>query len=91
MTSIKKYTAIFGALMVISTTQYLVERLGLVEDEATYLLGFALIIALSTMKALAVAGWFMHLREEPRSITYIMVGGLICVLALTAGAGYSIM
>jgi hypothetical protein len=33
----------------------------------------------------------MHLVEEPRSITYLALGGVLCVVALTAGAGYSVV
>jgi cytochrome c oxidase subunit 4 len=91
MTSIKTYTALFGVLMVLSTTQFLIERMGLVAEQGTYVLGLALILGISSLKALGVAGYYMHLREEPRSIAYIVLGGLIAVIALTAGAGYSIL
>jgi cytochrome c oxidase subunit 4 len=91
MSSIKTYTALFGVLMVLSTTQFLIEQMGLVAEQGTYALGFGLIIGISSLKALGVAGYYMHLRDEPRAISYIALGGLICVLALTAGAGYSIL
>lgn len=87
MASIKLYTAIFGALMVLSTTQYLLETFLL--DEA-YFVAMAIILGLSAIKALAVSGWYMHIIEEPRAITYLALGGVIGVLALTAGAAYSI-
>ncbi|WP_436935422.1 cytochrome C oxidase subunit IV family protein [Halovenus marina] len=89
MTSIKTYTAIFGVLMVISTTQFAVESLGLLEDNYWPIL--VVILALSSLKAIAVAGWYMHLREEPRAVSYIALAGVIGVVALTAGAAYSML
>jgi cytochrome c oxidase subunit 4 len=89
MTSIRTYTIIFGALMLVSTTQAALEFVGLLE--AQYWIAFALIIGLSVVKAVTVAGWYMHMREEPRAITYLALAGLLGVVALTAGAGYSVL
>ena len=89
MTSIRTYTLIFVALMVVSTTQAALESIGLLESQ--YWVAFAAIMVLSAIKAVTVAGWYMHLREEPRAITYLAMAGLIGVIALTAGAGYSIL
>jgi cytochrome c oxidase subunit 4 len=89
MASIKTYTAIFGVLMALSTVQFLFEVTGLLED--LYFPIMAVILGLSTFKALAVAGWYMHVIEEPRSIMYLGLTGLLCVVALTAGAGYSVL
>ena len=88
MANIKLYTIIFAALMVISTVQFGLEMFLL--DEA-YWIALGIILVLSTAKAVAVAGWYMHMIEEPRSITYLALAGVLCVLALTAGAGYSIL
>lgn len=89
MASTKTYAVIFVVLMAISTTQAALEGLGLLEDFYWPVLG--LILALSSLKALAVSGWYMHLREEPRSVTYVALAGLVCVIALTAGASYSVI
>ena len=88
MTSIKKYTAIFGVLMVFSTVQFGFEASGLIKE--MYLPILVVIMALSTIKALAVSGYYMHLVDEPRAVTYIAVAGTVGVIALTAGAAYSI-
>jgi len=88
MANIKLYTIIFGALMAISTVQFVLEFWVL---EEAYVLAGTAILVLSTIKAVAVAGWYMHMIEEPRSITYLAMAGVLCVVALTAGAGYSIM
>jgi len=89
MASVKTYTAIFVVLMGISTTQFVFEISGLLEEY--YIPILAVIMILSTMKAVAVAGWYMHLIEEPRAITYLAMGGVLCVVALTAGAAYSMV
>ena len=75
-------------LFVLATAQVAVEFAGLLEN--AYLLGFGLIIALSFVKALVVAGYYQHLVWEPRSISYLMGIGLLAVLALTFAASYSI-
>jgi cytochrome c oxidase subunit 4 len=87
MASIKLYTAIFGVLMVLSTLQFLVERFML---EDLYMISMAIILLVSTIKAVSVAGWYMHVFDEPRAISYLAMGAVIGVLALIAGAAYSI-
>jgi cytochrome c oxidase subunit 4 len=88
MANIRLYAIIFVALGAISTTQFVVESF---LPEGLYWFGLVAILLLSTMKAVAVAGWYMHLIEEPRAVTYLAMGGVLCVVALTAGAGYSVV
>jgi len=87
MSSIKLYTAVFGALVLLTTLQFVLEVVLL--DEL-YVVGMAVILLISTLKAAAVAGWYMHLIDEPRAITYIALAGVLGVVALTAGAAYSV-
>lgn len=89
MTRIKLYTGIFVLLMVLSTTQALVEMQGLLDE--MYWTAFGIIMVLSTVKAVVVATYYQHLRWEPRSVTYLMAGGLFVALALTTAAAYSIL
>jgi len=88
MSHLRLYTGIYVVLFVLATAQVAVEFAGLLEN--AYLLGFGLIIALSFVKALVVAGYYQHLVWEPRSISYLMGIGLLAVLALTFAASYSI-
>jgi cytochrome c oxidase subunit 4 len=88
MSNIRTYAIIFVVLGGISTTQFVVES---ALPEGLYWAGLVAILLLSTMKAVAVAGWYMHLIEEPRAVTYLALSGLLCVVALTAGAGYSVV
>ena len=88
MVSIKTYVAIFGVLMIGSTTQAALEFAGYVEN--AYWFAFGAILVLSTIKALLVAGYFQHLRFEPRGLSYLMLTALAGALALTLAAAYSI-
>lgn len=85
MTHTKLYVAIFAVLFVGATAQVLIEFAGLPFETA-----ITAIMALSMFKAVLVAGWFQHLRWEPRSLTYLMTTALLAVLALTVAAAYSI-
>ena len=85
----KFYTAIYVVLFVLATVQALVESVGMLES--SYWLAFGLIAILSVAKALAVAGYFQHLRWEPRSLSYLMLIGTLAALALTMAASYSIL
>ena len=89
MSNIRIYTIMFVVLMVFSTTQALVEMTGLLEQ--AYWVAFGAIMVLSSIKAVIVAGWYQHLRWEPRSVTYLAASALMVVVALTTAAAYSIL
>ena len=91
MARTKLYTAIYVLLFVLATAQVVVERAGLLEGSTgLYWIGFGAIMVLSVVKAVYVAGYFQHLRFEPRSVTYLMLVGLAAAVALTVAAAYSI-
>jgi cytochrome c oxidase subunit 4 len=85
MSNTKLYAAIYVVLFVMATAQVAVEYMGL-----PLVTALVAILALSFVKAAIVAGYYQHLRSEPRAVTYLMVIGLIAALALTAAASYSI-
>lgn len=85
MSRIKLYTIIYVVLFVSATVQVLVEQAGL-----TYATAFSAIMVLSFVKALIVAAYYQHLRWEPRSVTYVMLIGLLAAVALTVASTYSI-
>ena len=89
MARTKLYTAIYVVLFALATVQALVESAGWLEE--AYWAAFGAIIVLSFVKAAVVAGYYQHLRWEPRSVTYLMLGGLFVALALTTAAAYSIL
>jgi cytochrome c oxidase subunit 4 len=85
MSRLKLYSVIYVVLFVSATFQVLVEQAGL-----EYVTAFSAIMVLSFVKAVLVAGYYQHLRWEPRSITYLIGVGLVAALALTVAATYSI-
>jgi cytochrome c oxidase subunit 4 len=89
MSHLKLYTVIYVVLFVLATAQALVEVAGLLES--VYWTAFGIIIVLSFAKALVVAGYYQHLRWEPRSISTLYGMGLLGALALTVAASYSIL
>ncbi|WP_435195974.1 cytochrome C oxidase subunit IV family protein [Natronomonas sp. EA1] len=87
MNRLTLYTVIYVLLFVLATAQVAIE-LGFIER--FYWPALWAIVALSAVKAVVVAGYYQHLRWEPRSITGVMLIGLLAALALTAAAAYSI-
>lgn len=88
MASTKLYTIIFVVLAAMTTAQAWIEMSGFLEHYYGPAIGALILIA--SVKAVFVAGYFQHLRSEPRSITYVYMGGLMAALALTVAAAYSI-
>lgn len=88
MVSTKLYVGIYVVLFASSTAQALFEYSGFLAD--WYWPAFALILLLSFFKASLVAGYYQHLRFEPRSLTYLIASALVIVLFLSAAASYSI-
>jgi cytochrome c oxidase subunit 4 len=89
MARTKLYTVIFVVLFVLATAQAAVEYVGFLDR--AYRLAFGAIILMSFAKAIVVAGYYQHLRWEPRSLTTLVGVGLLAVLALTMAASYSIL
>ncbi|PSQ06338.1 hypothetical protein BRC92_01255 [Halobacteriales archaeon QS_4_69_31] len=87
MARTKLYAGIYVVLFVLATVQALVEGV----ESIDYWTAFGIIIVLSFAKAIVVAAYYQHLRWEPRSVSYLMVGGLFVALALTTAAAYSIL
>jgi cytochrome c oxidase subunit 4 len=88
MANTRLYTLIYVALFVLATAQVAVEVAGFVES--MYWVALGAILALSLLKAVAVAGYYQHLFYEPRSISYLIGIGLLAALALAIAASYSI-
>jgi len=88
MASTKLYAAIYVALFVVATGQVVLEEF---LTEEVYWIVFGAIMIVSFAKAAVVAGYYMHLREEPRSVSYVVLIGLFAALTLTVAAAYSIL
>jgi len=85
----KGYTLVYVALFALATVQAVVEFAGYVDS--AYWTAFAVIMVLSVVKAVGVAAYYQHLRWEPRAVTYLVLGGTVTALALTAAAAYSLV
>lgn len=88
MANTRLYTVIYVALFVLATAQVAVEVAGFLDN--MYWVALGAIMALSLVKALAVAGYYQHLLYEPRSISYLIGIGLLAAIALAVAASYSI-
>ncbi|KDE60434.1 hypothetical protein EL22_22125 [Halostagnicola sp. A56] len=88
MASIRTYSIIYVALLLLGTAQFALFEVDLIEFG--YWTALTGVLLFSVAKILLVAGYFQHLIEEPRSITYMMVSALFMVLLLTIAAGFSI-
>jgi cytochrome c oxidase subunit 4 len=86
MARTKLYAGIYVALFVLATAQVLVEDFG----GLGYWPALVLILVLSTVKAVVVAGYYQHLRWESRSLTYLALMALFVVGMLAAASTYSI-
>ena len=84
----KLYTAIYVVLFVFATLQVAVEMTGFLDS--SYWPAVGAIAVLSVIKAYFVAAYYQHLKFEPRSVTYLVLGGLVAVMLLTAAASFSI-
>jgi len=87
MARTRLYTAIYVVLFVLATVQVVLE--GYLTEEL-YWAVFAGIMVLSLAKAVVVAGYYQHLRWEPRSVSNLVATGLLAAVVLTVAAAYSI-
>ena len=86
MADVRTYTLIYVVLLVLGTGKFLFFEAPFIGYEMALAATFVLAIA----KSLLIAGYYQHLLEEPRAITYMMGVALFMVLLLTIAAGYSI-
>ena len=84
MADVRTYTLIYVVLLVLGTGKFAFFEF------TPYDIALAATFALAIAKTLLIAGYYQHLIEEPRSITYMMVISVFMVLLLTVAAGYSI-
>ncbi|WP_265112231.1 cytochrome C oxidase subunit IV family protein [Halosolutus halophilus] len=87
MAGLRTYALIYVALLVLATGKFVFFEF---DEIFTYQMAVGGTIVLAIIKSSLIAGYFQHLIEEPRSITYLMATALFMVLLLTIAAGYSI-
>ncbi|MDQ2049736.1 cytochrome C oxidase subunit IV family protein [Natronolimnohabitans sp. A-GB9] len=87
MADVRTYSIIYVVLLVLGTAKFVFFELDQVFTEQMAITGT---VILAVIKSLLIAGYYQHLREEPRSITYMMIVAVFMVFLLTVAAGYSI-
>lgn len=87
MASIRTYSLIYVALLLLATGKFAFFHFPELISEQVAIAGT---MVLAVIKVTLIAGYFQHLKDEPRSITYLMLTAVFMVFLLTLAAGYSI-
>ncbi|QCS41671.1 cytochrome C oxidase subunit IV family protein [Natrinema versiforme] len=87
MASLRTYTLIYVALILLATGKFVFFHFPEIFD---YQMAVGGTMILAAIKVSLIAGYFQHLKDEPRSITYLMLTAVFMVFLLTLAAGYSI-
>ncbi|WP_290818318.1 cytochrome C oxidase subunit IV family protein [Halovivax sp.] len=85
MTSVRTYTIIYVVLLALGTGKFLFFTF---DFPYAWAMGGTMLLAV--IKSLLIAGYYQHLVDEPRSISYMMAIAVFMVFLLTIAAGYSI-
>ena len=85
MASVRTYAIIYVVLLVLGTAKFV-----FFEFDFDYWTAMGGTLVLAMIKSVLIAGFYQHLVEEPRSITYLMLLALFMVVLLTIAAGFSI-
>jgi len=87
MASLRLYTGIYVALVLLASGKFLFFEFDQIFD---YWDAFAGTMALAVIKTGLIMWYYQHLRSEPRSVTFLMLGAYFLVLILAAAAAFSI-
>ncbi|MFC4438005.1 MULTISPECIES: cytochrome C oxidase subunit IV family protein [Natrialbaceae] len=87
MADVRLYTLIYVVLLVLGTGKFVFFHF---DETFTYTMAMGGTIILAITKSLLIAGFYQHLIEEPRAISYMMAVAVFMVFLLTIAAGYSI-
>ena len=87
MTSVRTYGIIYVVLLVLGTAKFVFFTF---DDIFTHSMAMGGTIVLAVVKSLLIAGFYQHLIDEPKWVTYVMTIAVFMVFLLTIAAGYSI-
>jgi len=85
MTSVRFYAGVYVALVLLVSSKIVFFEL------LSYNVALALTMLTAVVEAFGIAGYYQHLRFEPRSLTYLMLMALFGVMLLTFAAAFSIL
>ncbi len=84
MTSIRFYFAVYVALLALATSKVIFM------DTLEYWPAVSAIFGAAVVKSALIAYYYQHLKDEPRSITWLVLIAVAGVLLLAAAATFSI-
>lgn len=84
MASVKFYAGIYVLLIALATSKVIFF------DFFGYWEAVTATMMAALTKTLLIAGYYQHLRFEPRSLSYLVSMGFFAVLLLTVAAAYSL-
>lgn len=87
MASVRTYVLIYVALLALATGKFVFFEF---DQYFTYWMAMGGTMILAVMKTSLIVGYFQHLIDEPRSLTYLMLSALFGVVLLIMAAGFSI-
>jgi len=85
MTSVRFYAGIYVLLVALVSMKIVFF------ETLSYDIALALTMLSAVAEALVIAGYYQHLRFEPRSLSYLMTMGVAGVLLVTFAAAFSIL
>lgn len=87
MANLRTYTLIYVVLLALATGKFIFFHF---PEYFTYSMAVGGTIVLAIIKSTLIAGYYQHLVDEPRAISYLMATAVFMVFLLTIAAGYSI-
>lgn len=87
MSSLRTYSIVYVLLMLLATSKYLFFNLPYFD----YWMAIGATISAAFIKTGLIVGFFQHLKDEPRSLTYLMLLSAGLVSLLGVAASYSIL
>lgn len=90
MASVRAYFVIYVLLIALAVSKVIYFDLVDVFAFWGYQQAIGATLASAVVKTSLIAGYYQHLRHEPRSLTYLMLVGLFMVLLLSGAATFSL-
>lgn len=87
MASVRLYAIVYVLLMALGTSKFIFFTF---DDIFTYQMAMTGTLIFAAIKSGLIMGYYQHLFDEPRSITYLVATAVFMVVLLTIAAGYSI-
>lgn len=87
MTSVRQYTLVYVLLLVLAASKWLFFNL----PQFDYWTAIGATMVAAFLKTGLIVAFYQHLKDEPRSLTYLMLLSVALVALLGVAASYSIL